>query len=64
MLKRKKLRRTVGVSLVIAGGLLMWLAPAPAFSSLSAVGLFVLLAGIVLEAIGITLEHRDRPPKR
>lgn len=64
MLKQKKLRRTVGVFLVIVGGFLMWLAPAPAFSSLSAVGLLLLLAGIVLEAVGITLEHRDRPPQR
>jgi drug/metabolite transporter (DMT)-like permease len=64
VLKRKKLRRTVGISLVIAGGLLMWLAPAPAFSPLSAVGILVLLGGIVLEAVGITLEHRDHRAKR
>ena len=64
MLKQKKLRRTVGVLLVIAGGLLMWLAPAPVFSSLSAVGVLLLLGGIVLEAVGITLEHRDRSAKR
>lgn len=60
MLKQKKLRRAVGIFLVIAGGLLMWLAPAPVFSSLSAVGVVLLLGGIVLEAVGITLEHRDR----
>jgi drug/metabolite transporter (DMT)-like permease len=60
VLKRKKLRRTVGVLLVIAGGLMMWLAPAPVFSPLSAAGVLVLLGGIVLEAVGITLEHRDR----
>ena len=63
MLKQKKPRRVVGALLVVAGGMLMWLAPAPMFSSLSAVGILLLLAGIILEAVGIALEHRDRNTK-
>jgi len=60
MLRRTKLRRTVGVILVIAGALLMWLAPAPAFDARSAAGAILLMAGIVLELIGIALERRDQ----
>jgi hypothetical protein len=60
MLKRTKLRRTVGLILVIAGALLMWLAPAPAFGARSAAGAVLLGAGIVLEIIGIALERRDQ----
>ncbi len=58
MLRQKRLRRATGALLVIAGGLLMWLAPGPTFSSLSIAGLAFLLAGILLEVIGIFLEHR------
>ena len=58
MLKQKRLRRAAGGLLVTAGGLLMWLAPGPTFSSLSIAGLAFLLAGILLEVIGIFLEHR------
>ena len=60
MLRRTKLRRTVGVILVIAGALLMWLAPAPAFDARSVAGAVLLMAGIVLELIGIALERRDQ----
>jgi drug/metabolite transporter (DMT)-like permease len=60
MLRRTKLRRTVGLILVIAGALLMWLAPAPAFGARSAAGAVLLVTGIVLEVIGIALERRDQ----
>jgi uncharacterized membrane protein HdeD (DUF308 family) len=60
VLRHRKLRRTVGAMLVIAGGALMWLAPAAAFVPYSAVGIALLAAGVVLEVVGITLEHRDR----
>ena len=60
MLRRTKLRRTVGLILVIIGALLMWLAPAPAFGGRAATGAVLLAAGIVLELIGIALERRDQ----
>ena len=60
MLRNRSLRRTTGALLVIAGGMLMWLAPESTFGSLSIAGAALLLAGIVLEALGIALEHRDR----
>ena len=60
MLRRTKLRRTVGLILVVTGGILMWLAPAPAFGARSAAGAVLLAAGIVLELIGIALERRDQ----
>lgn len=49
----------LGALLVIAGGLLMWLAPGPTFGSQSVAGLVLLVGGIVLEALGIALEHRS-----
>ena len=58
MLRHPKLRRTVGVLLVITGALLMWLAPEPTFTTTSAAGLALLIAGIVLELIGIAVGHR------
>jgi hypothetical protein len=60
MLRRRKLRRAVGALLVIAGGLLMWLAPGPAFVSISIPGLVLMLAGVVLEIAGIALERRAK----
>jgi hypothetical protein len=44
----------------------MWLAPGPMFTSLSGAGLTLLLAGIVLELVGIALERRaeDRKIRR
>jgi drug/metabolite transporter (DMT)-like permease len=60
MLRQRKLRRATGAALVVAGAMLMWLAPGPTFTSQSAAGLVVLFAGIVLELIGIALEHRDK----
>ena len=38
MLRHTKLRRMVVVSLLIAGGILMWLAPEPAFAAVSGAG--------------------------
>jgi hypothetical protein len=63
MLRRTKLRRTVGFILVVTGALLMWLAPAPAFDARSAAGAVLLATGIVLELIGIALERRDQERK-
>jgi uncharacterized membrane protein HdeD (DUF308 family) len=62
MLRRTKLRRATGVTLVIAGALLMWLAPETAFAPSSA-GAALLIAGVVLELIGIALERRDERRK-
>jgi hypothetical protein len=59
MLRRRKLRRSVGLVLVVTGALLMWLAPASAFDARSAAGAVLLAAGIVIELIGIALERRD-----
>lgn len=53
LVKHKRARRVAGATLVIAGGLLMWLAPAVL------AGLVLLAAGVALEVVGITLEHRD-----
>jgi hypothetical protein len=41
----------------------MWLAPGPTFTSLSGAGLALLLAGILLELVGITLERREEDRK-
>jgi len=54
LIKNKRMRRGIGLVLVVAGGLLMWLAPEEA-----GVGVFLLGAGVLLEIVGITLEHRD-----
>ena len=59
MITRTKLRRAIGAVLVVAGALLMWMAPGPVFASLSGAGLALLVAGIALELVGITLERRD-----
>jgi uncharacterized membrane protein HdeD (DUF308 family) len=64
MLKHTKLRRTIGAVLVIAGALLMWLAPEATFTMMSGAGLVLLVAGIVLELIGIAVEHRAAGPRR
>ena len=59
MLKKRRLRRTVGAVLIISGGILMWLAPQTAFARASLVGAVLLVAGVALEALGIAIEHRD-----
>ena len=63
MLRQRKLRRTMGALLVIAGGLLMWLAPETAFVSPSISGLALMLAGVVVEVAGIALERYARTDK-
>jgi uncharacterized membrane protein HdeD (DUF308 family) len=60
MLRQTKLRRAIGVILVVTGALLMWLAPASTFGAREVAGAALLAAGIVLELIGIALEHRDQ----
>ena len=64
MLRHTKLRRTIGAMLVVAGALLMWLAPGPTFTTTSGAGLGLLVAGILLELIGIALERRAGGPSR
>lgn len=55
LLKNQRLRRTIGVTLMLAGGLLLWLAPE------TGAGVALLVAGIALEFGGIWLEHRQGP---
>jgi hypothetical protein len=51
-IKNKLARRLLVLVLLVAGGLLMWLAPeVPA-------GIALLVAGVALEIAGITLERR------
>jgi len=50
--KARLIRRTLAAAAIVAGVLLMWL------SSETAGGVFVMLSGIVLEVIGITIDHR------
>lgn len=57
LIKYRGLRRVLGVLLVGAGALLMWFAPESWW------GMFLLAAGIALEAAGITLEHRNSRPQ-
>jgi len=52
MLRKRQPRRTLAITLVVLGGVLMFLAPAIWG------GLAVLALGVVIELIGITLEHR------
>lgn len=54
ILKNKRLRRSLGAILAVTGGLLMWLAPE------ARVGILLFSTGIVLELIGIWLEHERR----
>ena len=53
LIKNKRVRRGIGLALVIAGGPLMWLAPAEA-----TMGVVLLAAGVLLEIVGIALEQR------
>lgn len=53
LVRNKRLRRILGLTLVIAGGLLMWLAPEVM------AGIVLLVAGVALEIAGITLERRN-----
>jgi hypothetical protein len=51
-MRKRTLRRIAGGTLVVAGGLLMWL------STEALVGVLLMAAGIALEIVGITLERR------
>ena len=53
MIRNKRLRRATGAVLVVAGGVLIWLAPEVM------AGVVLLAAGIALEIAGIALERRD-----
>lgn len=53
LIKNKRVRRGIGLALVLAGGLLMWLAPEEA-----TMGVILLAAGVLLEIAGIALEQR------
>ncbi len=53
LIKNKRVRRGIGLVLVVAGGLLMWFAPEVG------AGVFLLAAGVLLEIVGIALEQRD-----
>lgn len=54
MIRNKPLRRSLGVLLVILGALLIWL-PYDLIS-----GIALVIAGAVLELVGITLEKSDK----
>lgn len=58
LIKHRALRRALGVLLVVGGALMMWLAPEVWW------GVVLLVAGIALEAAGITLEHRSGRPRK
>jgi hypothetical protein len=57
LLRNRLLRRFVGGLCVVAGGLLMWLAP-----NAVVVGIVLFAAGVALEIAGIALEHRESGP--
>jgi drug/metabolite transporter (DMT)-like permease len=60
LITRPKIRRAIGAVLVIIGAVLMWMAPGRTFDTpLSGAGLALLLAGILLELVGIALERRE-----
>lgn len=54
MIKNPHTRRTFAFSLIVIGGLLMFFAP----ETEEWAGLAVLALGVIIEIIGITLEHR------
>jgi len=56
MIRNRPVRRAIGVFLVVAGGLFMWLAPD------SRAGLTLMVLGVALELVGIALEHRSDEP--
>jgi hypothetical protein len=61
-IKNKLSRRLLVLALLIAGGLLMWLAPerlaSEGLAPEAQAGIALLVAGVVLELVGITLERR------
>jgi Zn-dependent membrane protease YugP len=54
MIRNRRSRRTVALLLMVAGGLLMLL------STDVGAGLLVFGLGVLLELVGLALEHRDR----
>ncbi len=50
----RKPRRILAGIFVVLGGLLMWLAP-----DVSYAGIAILVLGVVIEVVGIYLEHKD-----
>jgi hypothetical protein len=54
LIANRPVRRVIGASCLIAGALLMWLAP-----DAVAVGVVLFATGIALEIAGIALEHCD-----
>lgn len=52
MLRKRRPRRVLAMLLVVLGGVLMYLAPEVWF------GVVLLVLGVVVEAVGIALEHR------
>ena len=50
----KKLRRIVAGFLIVLGGLMWWLAPE------TPGGIIVLIVGVIIEIIGISLEHGNK----
>jgi drug/metabolite transporter (DMT)-like permease len=53
MLKKKPHRRILAFSLIVLGAVLMFLAPEVV------VGVVMMIVGVLVEMIGITLEHRQ-----
>jgi hypothetical protein len=54
VIRRRPLRRTVAALLVVAGGALLLLAPS------AGPGLVAFALGVLIEAVGLALERRDR----
>jgi uncharacterized membrane protein len=54
MIRNPRTRRTIAFSLIVLGGLLMFFAP----ETDEWAGLAVLALGVIIEIIGITVEHR------
>ena len=52
MMRKRRSRRFVAISLVVLGGALLYLAPQ------GWIGLALLVMGIVVELVGITLERK------
>lgn len=53
MIRNRRVRRAVALVLIVAGGLLMWL------STSVGPGLVAFGLGVLLEVVGLALEHRD-----
>jgi membrane-bound ClpP family serine protease len=53
MIRKRNTRRLVGLALVVLGAVLMWAAANPVWGGV------VFLAAIVIEIVGIRLEHRE-----